>query len=345
MAKSIRAGKRFSARGSTHQYTEQTYTHAQTTTATHHPPTPIPPRASAYPAGVARVRSRYPHTYTTSADVDVTRLPTWPQPPEFTQIDTDTLTETSPTLPTVSTTRSPTPIDEIATQPQGPGTSTHYHHIYTDYALAAIDIMPPAPLHTQQQRAYKRSFAQRRLDHLRWWLLGPGRIEYLFWSGGTVLLLGITALIMLIIGMGAVISPDHLQAQTTPMANIALCHAPASQVNRAQETSGGCVSIATASGIKAIMFNGRFMVSNSALYLSGQGFSTDGTIDFTYDAHIPCTPASTQADTRGDFSVVMNLNARPAWQAGNHQITIEDMTSHHSITLHVVFTPTQYEQA
>ncbi len=271
----------------------------------------------------------------------MTRVPTWPQPSKLAQVDADTMVE----QPIVSTALSRASIDELATRPQNAGKSKLYHHSYTDYDLAAIDTMPPAQRHAQQQQAYKQNFAQRKLDHLRWWLLGPGRIEALFWSGGVVLLLAITTIMMLTVTLGLVTPSDHLPARTTSQASIALCHASMSQIYRAQATSNGCVSIATDSGIKAIMFNGSFIVSNSAVYLSGQGFSTGGTIDFMHDAHIPCTPASTQADTHGDFSVVMNLDASPAWQAGNHQIMIEDMTNHRSITLNIIFTPTQHEPA
>jgi hypothetical protein len=44
------------------------------------PVTPIPPRASAYPAGSIKIRPRYPRSYTEPQDDDVTRIPTLPQP-------------------------------------------------------------------------------------------------------------------------------------------------------------------------------------------------------------------------------------------------------------------------
>src|SRR5207248_5327030 len=36
------------------------------------------------------------------------------------------------------------------------------------------------------------------LDRLRWWLLVPGRLEFLLWFSGTVLLMGVTCIFLFI---------------------------------------------------------------------------------------------------------------------------------------------------
>jgi len=41
-------------------------------------------------------------------------------------------------------------------------------------------------------------FLLNPLERVRWWLLYPGRIEFLLLAGGTLLLLGITTLLILV---------------------------------------------------------------------------------------------------------------------------------------------------
>src|SRR5262249_14326099 len=46
--------------------------------------------------------------------------------------------------------------------------------------------------------ARRRSRGRNPLDRVRWWLLYPGRIEFMLWLCGTVLLIGVTCMLLLV---------------------------------------------------------------------------------------------------------------------------------------------------
>ncbi len=55
------------------------------------------------------------------------------------------------------------------------------------------------------------AFIHNPLDYVRWWLLCPGRLEFLFWLGGAVLLGMIMCVVLVVTGLGlGVMSFGHL---------------------------------------------------------------------------------------------------------------------------------------
>lgn len=144
------------------------------------PATAIPARASAHPGRFVQPGSRYAHTEPLHADNDITRIPTIPDP-------------TSRVVKRNSPSHVGNLID-INTVPT---------HVMMD--IARRDTVEHASItYTQYMEGAKKGNDQRHpirldpLERIRWWLLYPGRIEFLLLVGGTLLLFGITTLLVLV---------------------------------------------------------------------------------------------------------------------------------------------------
>jgi hypothetical protein len=203
---------------------------------------PIPRRASASSSKAVRVRTRYSRHYTEVTEGDITRLPTIPrsatwqyeeeaeyegdQGDQGGQEDPDLFlpVEYSPLLSALPS------IDELDTlPPQKVRMSSEMDAVVeadtimddtlqvvssssTDgalYALPVEDVVDVAL--TVRARALlgrKRSiedrpaFIHNPLDYMRWWLLSPGRLEFLFWLGGAVVLGVLLCVVLMVTGVG-----------------------------------------------------------------------------------------------------------------------------------------------
>src|SRR5215470_13681714 len=49
-----------------------------------------------------------------------------------------------------------------------------------------------------KRRQSRHAISLNPLDRVRWWLLRPGRIEFVLWLGGTILLVGVTCALLLV---------------------------------------------------------------------------------------------------------------------------------------------------
>src|SRR6266702_1312846 len=68
-----------------------------------------------------------------------------------------------------------------------------------------------------KNRQYRHTASFHGLDHVRWWLLHPGRIESLLWFGGTMLLMVVTFVLLLATAVSlSWVTPDfQLQSSLT----------------------------------------------------------------------------------------------------------------------------------
>jgi hypothetical protein len=57
-------------------------------------------------------------------------------------------------------------------------------------------------LHRKDSLEDKPAFIQNPLDYIRWWLLSPGRLEFLFWLGGAMLLGIFLCVVLMMTGLG-----------------------------------------------------------------------------------------------------------------------------------------------
>jgi hypothetical protein len=137
----------------------------------------VPPRASALAGRVVKPGARYAHTRPFSVDDDITRIPTLPErhTPHPRSYD---LANVKTVPPHVS--------PDISKQ----DTIEHASSIYSQYMDG-----------TKNSSKRPDSFILTPLERVRWWLLYPGRLEFLLLAGGTLLLLGITTLLVLLMAV------------------------------------------------------------------------------------------------------------------------------------------------
>ncbi len=179
------------------------------------PTTTIPPRASAYPTDVVKVRPRYPRTYvgTGILERDVTRIPTMPPTAAIWQYETpqyeaeSSLSSLSLAISEATRVHNPS-IDELDTSPPPldfhtlGGRNRSAKRKYPPTASQEIDRtkIKTTPEFVGQQEASGVSISSP-FDQFRWWLLLPGRIELLLWICGTVLLLCVTGFLVFMLAI------------------------------------------------------------------------------------------------------------------------------------------------
>ncbi len=144
------------------------------------PATAIPRRASAHPDNVVKPGSRYSHTPPLPVGDDITRIPTLPEP-------SSRMVERNTPPPLYDLADVNTVPPHVSPDISSRDTVEHASIVYTQYMDGAKN-----GLHRQNL------FLLNPLERVRWWLLYPGRIEFLLLAGGTLLLLGITTLLILV---------------------------------------------------------------------------------------------------------------------------------------------------
>ncbi len=175
-------------------------------------PSNIPLRASAHPSALAPVRLRYPrglHDLERVTHLDVTRLPTLPQRSEAVRKTHDPITEDN-----VRDIEHILAIDEIDTFPPDvqarlrPRLKSAAHEPST---LSDMDTWPTSSVQRQQLTATQLptdvgqitqpqgASTWHYVDNVRWWLLSPGRLEFVLCIIGVIVLICVTSLFLLAI--------------------------------------------------------------------------------------------------------------------------------------------------
>ncbi len=177
---------------------------------------------------------------------------------------------------------------------------------------------------------YLRSLHAHPVDHARWWLLYPGRLEFLLWLAGTLLLLGVTAILLvsgaLSLGMLNASRPGDLQA--VPLVKSA---APCTQAPVQQ--GAHCPSAASLAPLQLVMLSDASLTGGTPVRVHGEGFSAGGVVHFTCYTNHPCRPDSVHADAHGEFTVALMPEDGSAWTPGHHHIIAYDMKSKRSVSL------------
>lgn len=279
------------------------------------PTSPVPPRASAQPAHLNQLRPRYrPVAATMPTAQDVTRIPTQPaRPVDVTEIATKPA--------------SPVAVEEVATQPPPARRSLHLSSRSSG----------PTPSHSWTAdegadpyyakyiagwgkfRTLRRRPSLSTAERLRWWLLYPGRIEFLLWFGGTLLLMGITCVFLFV-----------------SLVSIGWIEMPRSNDNVGGYTEQSSCSVEQACHPAVTphlqLLSKSPLTSGQAISLRGQGFSPNGRVTLTHDHGLPCVPPTVQADARGSFTVTLQATG-VSWGAGTHHIQAYDTRSKRQASL------------
>ncbi len=95
------------------------------------------------------------------------------------------------------------------------------------------------------------------LDHVRWWLLRPGHIEFVLWLGGTMLLVGVTCVLLLVTAFSFDwLTPGSAGTASTNIATTATRSQQSTPVTKAARTSnkatGAITSTPVPSGGKGV---------------------------------------------------------------------------------------------
>ncbi len=177
--------------------------------------------------------------------------------------------------------------------------------------------------------AKRRSRGRNPLDRMRWWLLYPGRIEFILWLCGTVLLIGMTCMLLLVTAFSFewIVPGQH--------SGMALQNVANDSVNSTKPAL-------------VVIDPGPFS-PGQVIRLHGQGFSSRGRIVFTFDStalQLSQNVASglvyqphVNADDHGEFIVSLTLGSGPTWKAGRHRIVAHDIVTNHLVFLSILLVP------
>ncbi len=162
----------------------------------------------------------------------------------------------------------------------------------------------------------RRSRAFTPLDRTRWWLLRPGHIEFVLWTAGSLLLFGVTFVILLATVLSVMLpgvqasgnfpNSDARTEQTTPVS-----------------------SPATSAGVHLTLSGRTSLVPGEEIRLLGTGFQPQSVVVFLLDGHLALLDqhgqaASAHTDKSGRFAVNLWLGQGSAWQAGRHFILVRE---------------------
>ncbi|MGI9060845.1 MAG: hypothetical protein ACR2H5_19955 [Ktedonobacteraceae bacterium] len=180
------------------------------------------------------------------------------------------------------------------------------------------------------QSAYARRIAERSkarkprptmhtLDHVRWWLLHPGRLEGLLWLGGTLLLITVTFALLIVSAISFSWMSPGTQSGT------------ASSLTTPANAPTTIPTVITSHGLTLILENAQLLVPGQPVQLRGQGFSPHGHVTFSDEKSQPLLVQATQsniveADQHGMFAVALTTNT---WATGAHHIFVRDVMSGH----------------
>lgn len=173
-----------------------------------------------------------------------------------------------------------------------------------------------AQLVAARTRRQKSGLSFNIFDRVRWWLLHPGRFEFLMWLSGTLLLVAVTCIFILL-------SAFSFQWNG------------ANANNGATSSFNGTNGQTPSPGLSLALTNADPLVADQPLHLRGQGFSANGHIALTYDAGQPFLNQKgqalvAQADAHGAFVVTLTS---PAWGTGQHRIVARDLATGHLATV------------
>ncbi len=158
----------------------------------------------------------------------------------------------------------------------------------------------------------------RPLDNARWWLLRPGRIEFILWLGGTLLLIGVTCLLLLVSALSFQwFAPS---APSNPLAS--------SVNNNAQQHS----VIPDGNNPSFALVGTNSITQGQSFQLDGQGFKPSLMVTFLFDGRVALLnrdhqQAWVRINAQGAFQATLWLATSPTWASGQHFIAARDASN------------------
>lgn len=187
------------------------------------------------------------------------------------------------------------------------------------------------------------------VDQARWWLLYPGRIEFLLWLGGAITLMTVTCVFLFVgvfslgwlspgVSGGAALSSVQTDTGNRPAPSPTSCTTKNGKKQCTVASSTGTTGTTSATlppaspqPILRLLVQGP-LVQGMQAHLQGQGFSANGQVILTHDENLPCQPETVQADEHGIVNVSITIGVDADWLPGMHSILAYDMLDGHSAT-------------
>ncbi len=167
------------------------------------------------------------------------------------------------------------------------------------------------------------------LDRARWWLLRPGHIEFLLWLAGSVLLFGLTFLLLLATVLNLILPGGG--------------NLPNSAASSFRGSQTGVMTPATSSQPHLALLSKATLSPGAGFRLQGQGFRPHSRVAFLLDGRWPLLDqhrqaASVLADPSGRFTVSLWLGQGAAWSAGHHQILAREGDTGFRVSISITIT-------
>src|SRR6266567_347 len=187
----------------------------------------------------------------------------------------------------------------------------------SSWTAGGASVSPYARLLVNPSKRRKRIITLNPLEHLRWWLLRPGRIEFMLWLGGTLLLIGVTCVLLLV-------SAFSFQWFIPGVP------APLSTSNSG--TQSHIASITSSPGLWMERVDKGLVVPGQPVQLRGRGFSHSSRVTFSLDGSLPLSdqdgnPGSARPDAHGTFDTTLLLGSGNGWVPGSHIIIARDVAT------------------
>ncbi len=152
--------------------------------------------------------------------------------------------------------------------------------------------------------AYKKrhsTFSLNPFDSIRWWLLRPGRIEFILWLGGTILLISVTCVLLLVTAFS-------LNWITPGVRNTVTSSAPS--LTSSSPHGHPLPTVTDTPGLALTLLDKEPFLPGGTIHVHGQGFTHNNKVIFTLDSpQLPSNvpPVSVQTDAHGDFTTTLSL--------------------------------------
>ncbi|MGH2496140.1 MAG: hypothetical protein ACRDIV_15710 [Ktedonobacteraceae bacterium] len=182
-------------------------------------------------------------------------------------------------------------------------------------------------MHPGRRKRVPRATPFNPLDRTRWWLLHPGRIEFIFWLGGTFLLIGMTCLLLLVSALSFqwIMPFSSSHSLSTNAGN-----------NNTQQHS---VS-PNGTGPVIMLSDSSSLAPGQSFHLRGQGFKPSIMLAFYFDGKSSLLDqghrsAWARVSASGSFTATLWLGTGSGWSPGAHIISARDASGKPLATLPV----------
>ena len=183
-----------------------------------------------------------------------------------------------------------------------------------------------------RKRRQRHTLALNPLDRVRWWLLHPGRIEFILWLFGTLLLIAVTCSLLLLTAFSlnwfTPALPGVVTSSTSAKASIDSGTQPSPTVT-------------TTPGLSLTLLDKGPFLPGQPVHLRGQGFSHHGNISFSCNGTWTIVNQNDQAltvraDADGTFTVTIWTEGGSGWHMGHNMVIARDMKTNHLAAIDVV---------